>query len=190
MRLALPEPEGVPRSPRDLAPGIQHVGVSASGAGIYFADDLDRAIWLSLFVTTASRCQWRCVAVCLLTTHWHAIVEVPHASLAQGMHRLVGGYSKRFNARHERTGYLVRDRYWSRRKDDPAALLEAYRYVANNPVAASLADRPEDWRWSSYGAAVGVSEMYGFVDPSRVLGEFGATRRTQVQGLRRFVEAG
>ena len=179
----------MPRPPRDLAPGVQHIGVSAAGAAAYFVDDLDRAIWLRLFVAQASRYSWRCLAVCLLSTHWHAIVDVPDASLAQGMHRLVGGYSRRFNGRHARTGYLVRDRYWSRRKDDPAALLKAFHYVARNPVAPGLADRPEDWRWSSYGATVGVSEMFGFVDASDVLGEFGATRAAQIRGLRRFVDA-
>ena len=116
--------------------------------------------------------------------------RVPDASLARGMHRLVGGYSKRFNARHVRTGYLVRDRYWSRRKDTPSALLEAFRYVARNPVAAGLADRPEDWRWSSYATVVGISDTFRFVDATDVLGEFGATRRAQVRGLRRFVDAG
>jgi len=128
------------------------------------------------------------MAVCLLTTHWHAIVEVPDASLAVGMHRLVGAYSRRFNARHTRVGYLVRDRYWAKRKDDAGALLEAFRYVAKNPVAAGIVDRPEDWRWSSYGAAVGVSDLFGFVDPAPVLGEFGGTRKAQIRGLRSFVE--
>ncbi len=153
-------------------------------------DDLDRAIWLRLFVATAARHGWRSLAVCLLSTHWHAILDVPDASLARGMHDLVGGYSKRFNARHVRTGYLVRDRYWSRRKDTPSALLEAFRYVARNPVAAGLADRPEDWRWSSYATVVGISDTFRFVDAADVLGEFGATRRAQVRGLRRFVDAG
>ena len=180
----------MPRSPRDLAPGIQHIGVSAAGAALYFMDDLDRAVWMRLFAATVSQYRWRCVAVCLLSTHWHAIVDVPDGSLARGMHRLVGGYSRRFNARHVRTGYLVRDRYWSRRKDTPAGVLEAFRYVARNPVAAGLADRPEDWRWSSYGTVVGVSDMFGFVDATNVLGEFGATRQMQIQGLRRFVEGG
>jgi putative transposase len=186
----MPESEGVPRSPRDLAPGFQHLGVSASGSGLYFTDDLDRAVWLRLFAATVSRHGWRCLAVCLLSTHWHAIVDIPDRSLARGMHRLVGSYSRRFNARHTRAGYLVRDRYWSKRKDDSAALLEAFRYVARNPVAAGLVDRPEDWRWSSYGAAVGVSDMFSFVDPAPVLAEFGATRKAQLRGLRSFVEVG
>jgi REP element-mobilizing transposase RayT len=145
---------------------------------------------MRLFVTTVSRYRWRCLIVCLLSTHWHAIVDVPDGSLARGMHGLVGSYSRRFNERHVRTGYLVRDRYWARRKETVAAALGAFSYVARNPVAAGLADRPEDWRWSSYGATVGVSELFGFVDASDVLGEFGATRTAQVRGLRRFVEAG
>lgn len=184
----MPEPARMPRSPRDLDPGIRHLGVSAAGAALYFQDDLDRATWLRIFVATVSRYEWRCIAVCLLSSHWHAIVETPDMSLAQGMHGLVGGYSKRFNARHGRAGYLVRSRYWSRRKDSPAAVLEAFRYVAQNPVGAGLVDRPEDWRWSSYGAAVGVSAMYPFVDPTMVLGEFGSSRAVQIRGLRRFVE--
>lgn len=179
----------MPRAPRDLAPGIQHVGVSAAGSALYFHDDLDRAIWLRLFVSTISRYRWRCVAVCLLSTHWHAIVETPDGSLASGMHRLVGGYSRRFNARHVRAGYLVRGRYWSRRKESPAAVLEAYRYVARNPVTAGMVDRPEDWSWSSYGTTVRVSDTFGFVDAGDVLGEFGTRRAEQIQGLRRFVEA-
>jgi REP element-mobilizing transposase RayT len=179
----------MPRSPRDLGPGVRHVGVSAAGAAPYFQDDLDRAIWLRLFVATVSRCRWRCLEVCLLSTHWHAIVETRDSSLAVGMHRLVGGYSKRFNERHARAGYLVRGRYWSRRKDSRDALLEAFRYVARNPVAAGLVDRPEDWRWSSYGATVRVSDLFDFVDATDVLGEFGSTRAAQVRGLRRFVEA-
>jgi putative transposase len=180
----------VPRRPRDLAPGIQHVGVSAAGAAAYFEDERDRAVWLLLFVATVTRFGWRCIAVCLLTTHWHAILAVQDDSLGRGMHQLVGGYSKLFNERHMRAGYLVRDRYWSRRKDSPDALLEAYRYVAMNPVAAGLVERPEDWRWSSYGSTIGVSEMFGFVDAREVLGEFGTTRSSQVKGLRRFIELG
>ncbi len=177
------------RAPRDLAPGIQHIGVSAAGAGVYFNDDLDRAMWLRLFVSTIDRLAWRCIAVCLLSTHWHAIVDLPDESLAAGMHRIVGGYSKRYNQRHERTGYQVRGRYWSRRKETPEAVLQAFRYVARNPVGAGLVAVPEEWRWSSYATTIGASETFGFADPTDVLGEFGTTRPAQIRGLRRFVES-
>jgi len=179
----------VPRAPRDLAPGIQHVGNGAAGAAVYFQDDLDRLTWLRLFVATIDRFAWRCIAVCLLTTHWHAIIDLPDNSLSAGMHRLVGGYSRRFNDRHGRAGYLVRDRYWSRRKETPEAVLEAFRYVARNPVGAGLVQRPEDWLWSSYGKTIGVAGSFEFVNAADVLAEFGTTRIAQIRGVRRFVES-
>jgi putative transposase len=163
--------------------------VSATGSGLYFLDDLDRATWLRLFIDTADRFRWRCLAVCLLSTHWHALIDVPSGSLAKGMHRLVGGYTKRFNERHGRPGYLVRNRYWSRRKETAEEVLKAFRYVVRNPVGAGLVDRPEDWLWSSYGATVGVSDRFAFVDAADVLAEFGTTRASQIRGLRRFVDA-
>jgi putative transposase len=179
----------MPRPPRDLAPGIRHLGVSAAGSAHYFEDDLDRAIWLRLFVATLQRYEWRCIAVCLMSTHWHAMVDVPARSLPDGMHLLVGGYTKRFNGRRARSGYLVRGRYWAARKDAPAEVLAAFRYVARNPIEAGIVERAEDWRWSSYGTTIGVSEMFAFVDARDVLCEFGTARSTQIQGLRRFVES-
>jgi putative transposase len=163
--------------------------VSATGAGVYFHDDLDRTTWLRLFVSTIDRFAWRCIAVCLLSTHWHAIVDLPDDSLAAGMHRIVGGYSRRYNERHERAGYLVRDRYWSKRKQTPDSVLEAFRYVARNPVGAGLVRRPEDWRWSSYARTIGVAHTFGFVDAADVLAEFGTTPMAQIRGLRRFVDS-
>ena len=43
-------------------------------------------------------------------------------------------------------------------------------YVARNPVEAGIVSRPEDWRWSSFGTTVGVSDMFDFVDADDVLG--------------------
>lgn len=105
------------------------------------------------------------------------------------MHRLIGGYSRRFNERHERAGYLVRTRYWSRRKETSDAVLQAFRYLARNPLGAGLVQRPEDWPWSSYGKTIGVSSSFDFVDATDVLAEFGSTRIAQIAGLRRFVES-
>ena len=140
----------MPRPPRDLAPGIQHIGVGAAGPANYFRDDVDHLTWTRLFVRTLARHGWTCIAMCQLSTHWHALVDVPDDSLARGMHELNSEYTKDFNARHGRVGYLVRDRYWSRRKTTAEEILTAFRYDADNPVKAGIVKRPEEWHWSSY----------------------------------------
>ena len=132
---------------------------------------------------------WRCVGFCQMTTHWHALVEVSDSSLPAGMHWLNSEYSKAFNSRHGRVGYLVRDRYWSRRKEDEAALLTAYRYVADNPVRAGIVERAEDWPWSSFATTLGLSNAFSFVDATPILGALSPDRAAARRALRQFVNA-
>lgn len=57
-------------------------------------------------------------------------------------------YSRRINFREGWRGYLFQGRFASYPMDD-AHVMTAIRYVENNPVAAGMAARAEDWRWSS-----------------------------------------
>ena len=45
---------------------------------------------------------------CLMTTHYHLLVETPHGSLSRWMHRLLGSYPQWFNAAF---GHLWKGRY-------------------------------------------------------------------------------
>lgn len=180
----------MPRPPRDPGPGWFHLGVGASGPVDYFRDDVDRATWTRYFVRTLHRYGWRCAALCQMSTHWHGLVEVPDESLSVGMHFLNCCYSRSYNARHDRVGYVVRDRFWSRRKDDESALLTAYRYVVNNPVDAGAAASAETWLWSSYATTLGLADAFPFVDANAVLAAFSPDRDTALRALRSFVGGG
>jgi hypothetical protein len=177
----------VPRPPRDYAPGTFHLGTGASGPSPYFRDERDLAHWIRLFTKTARRYDWKVILVCPLTTHWHAIVETRDWSLPRGMHSLNCEWSKTFNTLHVRVGYLVRDRYWSRRKSTAEEILNAYTYAANNPVLAGLVSRAEDWQWSSFATTVGLAEGFEFVDGSDVLRYFGDDEVAARSALRQHV---
>jgi putative transposase len=177
----------MPRPPRDAAPGIHHVGTGAGGPAIYFRDDVDFATWTRLFATTVVRHGWIVVIVVAVHTHWHAIVEVHDHTLPEGMQYLNGEYSRAFNERHDRVGYLVPDRYWSRRKSTDTELVNAFCYDANNPVAAGIVSRAEDRPWSSYATTIGASDAFSFVDASRVVGQFGPNPPAARAALRAYV---
>jgi putative transposase len=66
------------------------------------------------------------------------------ATLAEAHRR----YSRRINFREGWRGYLFQGRFASYPMDD-AHLMTAVRYVENNPVAAKIVARAEDWHWSS-----------------------------------------
>ena len=177
----------MPRPPRDFAPGIHHIGSGASGPSQYYRDDIDHASWTRLFAATIRRYGWKCIIVVQLSTHWHAIVEVPDHSLPAGMQYLNGEHSREFNARHTRVGYLVRDRYWSRRKTTETELLNAFCYAANNPVLAGIVRRAEDWPWSSFATTIGLADSFSFVDAGIVLARFGRTPAEAAASLRHYV---
>ena len=170
---------------RDLSPGIHHVWVNATSHWDYFIDDVDRLTWLRLLVKVCARESWTTLAFCQMTTHVHVVVDVPGASLADGMRYLNREYSLDFNGRHGRAGYLVRKRYGNRRIQDGRDLLGTYAYVVLNPVNAGACSRPEDWRWSSYATTIGLTSDFSFVDARIAIAEAGGT----IEGLRRLVSA-
>jgi REP-associated tyrosine transposase len=175
----------VPSAPRDNAPGVHHIWVNATGNWSYFLDDVDRRRWLELIEHVSSKHAWIVPAFCQMTTHVHAIVDVPDDSLSLGMLYLSREYSKRFNARHDRVGRFVRRSFGSRRIADGRDLLGAYAYVVLNPVKERMCPRAEDWRWSSYATTLGLTRDFDFVDARVVLAELDGS----VEALRALVEA-
>jgi len=175
----------MPSPPRDIAPGLRHVWVNATGHERYYVDNDDRIVWIRLLTNVLDRLHWKCIAFCQLSTHVHLIVDVPDTSLPLGMKQLNMGYSKDFNARHDRVGQFVRSRYRSRRIVHGRDLVGAYAYVVLNPVLAGLCPRPEDWRWSSYGTTLRISDDFPFVEASLPVAEAGGS----TEALRRAVDA-
>jgi putative transposase len=115
---------------------------------IFFTDD-DRSAYLALIAQASKANGTLCLGWCLMDNHVHLIL-VPadedglRATLADAHRR----YSRTINFREGWRGYLFQGRFASYPMDD-AHLMAAIRYVENNPVAAKLVKRAEDWRWSS-----------------------------------------
>ncbi len=165
----------MPSPPRDCAAGLHHVWVNATGNWAYFIDDADRTTWIDLLEDVAGRHGWTVLAFCQMTTHVHAILGLPDDSLPHGMQYLSREYGRIFNLRHDRSGNLVRKRYGSRRVQDGRDLLITYPYVVLNPVKEGMCDRGEDWRWSSYAAALGLTRDFAFVNADLVVAELGGS---------------
>ena len=123
-----------------------------------------------------------------MTTHYHLVLDVGKDVLPKGMHSLSFRYASSFNARHAMKGHVHGRRYGARRLASEADLLEAFKYVARNPVEAMLCERPEHWVWSSYAATIGLATQHSFVDTRRVLSCFRGPLEFARAELRRFVE--
>jgi REP element-mobilizing transposase RayT len=175
------------RKPRLQVPGgIYHVTTGATGGAHFFVLDTDRRWLLSSFDAICTVREWRCIAYCLMGTHFHLLLQTKQPDLAAGMKALNAGYAQSFNRRHSRRGHFVADRYWSELVLSDRHLRESIRYVALNPVRAGLVTKPEQWPWSSYAQIV-RGRPAPPVDRDYLLGLFGGGQSLALDRLTRFV---
>lgn len=133
-----------------IAGGTYHVTSRGNRRQSIYHDDDDRRLFLVLRDQVVRRCRWRMLAYCLMTNHFHLLIETPAPNLSAGMHRLNGDYAKYFNARHSVDGHLFDRRFGSRLIETEEHLADTLRYIAFNPVEAGLCAHPREWRWSSF----------------------------------------
>src|SRR5437879_551241 len=95
----------------ELPGGVYHVTARGNARQDVFRDDADRFAFLDLFEEISSFANWRCHAYCLMTNHYHLLLETRDGVLAAGMRQLNGIYAQRFNRRHARVGHVFQGRY-------------------------------------------------------------------------------
>jgi hypothetical protein len=71
------------------------------------------------------------------------------------MKGLLQRFTQWFNRAHSRSGTLWEDRFKSVIVEDGVAARTISAYIDLNPVRAGMVKDPADYRWSSYGEAVG-----------------------------------
>jgi REP element-mobilizing transposase RayT len=75
--------------------------------------------------------------------------------LGEFMKGLLQRFTQWFNGRHKRTGTLWEQRFKSVIVESGTAARTMAAYIDLNPVRAGIVEDPAEYRWSSYGEAVG-----------------------------------
>ncbi len=169
---------------------LYHLTARGNARQPIFLDEQDRHNFLQILGKILSDCNGICHAYCLMTNHYHLLMETPEANLSQIMKQINGIYTQRFNRKHQRVGHVFQGRFKSIIVDKDAYLLELCRYIVLNPVRAGMIDDPGRYRWSSFKATAGIIKTPNFLSTDWILSQFAKTRpKAQIQ-YRRFVRAG
>src|SRR5438552_2402585 len=160
-----------------------------------FRDDLDRKSFLRALGAACQKTGWQVHAYCLMSNHFHLVVETPRANLVEGMKWLLGTYTMRLNRRHKLSGHLFAGRYKSLLVDEatPGYLRAVCDYVHLNPARAKLLgkrERLQKYRWSSYPSYLrGRQNREAWLCCDRLLGEHGLLKdspRSRLEFARRM----
>jgi REP element-mobilizing transposase RayT len=174
----------------EFASALYHVTARGDGREDIYRADGDRRLFLDVLGGVYRRCNWTVHAYCLMTNHYHLLVETPDANLSKGMRELNGVYTQRFNRTYDRVGHVFQGRYKAIVVQKETYLLELARYVVLNPVRARMIDAPGEWPWSSYRAMIGEATAPDWLETRWVLCAFGETETEAVARYTQFVAQG
>jgi REP element-mobilizing transposase RayT len=105
----------------------------------------------------------------LMDNHYHIVIETPQGNLLKVMHCLNSGYTGYFNRKYNRSGHLFQGRYKAIIVDKENYLLELSRYIHLNPIRAGIAEKPEDYAWSSYPGYILTGRSKPWIEYSWIL---------------------
>ena len=163
---------------------IYHVMSRGNRRQDIYLDDVDRQDFLKTLAEACQKTGWQIHAYCLMSNHYHLVVETPNANLVAGMAWLQSAYTIRLNHRHKLIGHVLSGRYKAQLVESSGNgyLRSACDYVHLNPARAGLLKAPERllaYPWSSFGFYLAAPEHRPtWVRVDRLLGEHGLQQDT------------
>ncbi len=148
----------------DQTDSVHHVMARTVEGRPLFADDSDRAAFVSRLSDACSGSSTAVIAWALMDNHLHLLVRCGDRPLSQFMQIVLGGYARYFNDRHRRKGHLFQGRFKSILVNDSLYLLTAVRYIHLNPVAAGIVadlDELDVYPWTGHRALIGGCRIEG-----------------------------
>ncbi|MBI5872970.1 MAG: transposase [Candidatus Omnitrophica bacterium] len=149
-----------------------------------FLNDRDYQKFLEYISLAKAKFHFHVYAYCLLTNHYHLLLETTQANISKVMHYINGSYTTYYNTKRKRSGHVFQGRFKSLVVDKDSYFLELSRYIHLNPVKAKIAEIPEAYLWSSYLGYMGKK------DPLLVLDRIKQCLDMDMNQYRQFVLQG
>ncbi len=170
-------------------PGAFYHVINRGNAGeAIFKSDRDYAKFTEYLETTTARFAIRIHTYCLMTNHYHLLVETPEANLSQTIKWINVSYATYFNRKRHRRGHLFQGRYKAILVDADAYLKHLSRYIHLNPLRANMVKQHDAYPWSSYRAFIGKSPTPAWLETNWLLSLFGKQKKRAARSYQLFVE--
>ncbi|WP_462323982.1 transposase [Desulfoplanes sp.] len=109
------------------------------------------------------------------------------SSLSEFVKDIKQNFSRYYNKKNGRKGYLWGDRFKSVIVQDGRTLVNCLAYIDLNPVRANIVKRPEKYRWSSLGYHVQANNQGGFLSLDLGMADWGVEKGERLRRYRGFV---
>jgi putative transposase len=129
----------------------------------------------------------RISACCLMTNHYHLLVQTPDGNLSRCMRHINGVYTQRYNSQYGYDGQLFRGRYKAILVGGDRYLLQLVRYIHNNPLRAGIVKSAEQYEWSSHRGYLSSAKKWGWLHKQFILSMFAKDSKHRLRAYRSFM---
>ena len=163
-----------------------HVMNHGRRADKIFLDATDFRTFFELLIASAELWNVRIAAFCLLSNHYHILLQTPDANLSRFMRHVDGVYTQYFNRIHHCDGQLFRGRYKSILVDADSYLLQLVKYIHRNPLKMEGV-KTLDYKWSSHRGYVSVEKKWEWLYKDFIFDMLTKDKRYQHRAYQEFM---
>lgn len=157
---------------------LYHVIARGNEQKKIYSTDKDREKFLDYVQRAHERFGVKIHAYCLMSNHYHLLIETPQANLSRGMQCINSGYTTYYNLKQKRAGHLFQGRYRAILVEKDVYLQELSRYIHLNPVRKKIVENPEEYQWGSYQYYLGRNKKIPeYMEIKTILELFGNKER-------------
>jgi REP element-mobilizing transposase RayT len=126
-------------------------------------------------------------AFALMTNHAHILLKSGPDGISTCMSRLLAGYAKFFNRRHQRVGHLFRNRYKSIICQEETYFTKLLAFIHLSPFWAGLVESLDQYLRCGHAVVMNTLRC-DWMDREYVLHFFGSKERSALKASLRFLE--
>lgn len=163
----------MPRASRKKNPeAIYHVMAHSISEFDLFPSNSDKDYFLDLLHKFNDKYNCKIYAFCLMSNHYHIIIDTCGFDISKYMKSLNQSYVKFINKKYNRKGHLLTERFNSKIISTDDYLLTVSAYIHNNPKdLPDYSGKEFDYPYSSMGIYLGKTyDKRSLIDTAYVLG--------------------
>jgi len=140
----------MPRKERYQEAGYYHIINRGVERRLIFLEPQDYDFFSDLLLKLTKEYDIIIHAYCLMTNHYHILLETKQINLSKAMQFVNDKYAKYFNKKYSRSGHLWQGRYKSYPLFDDAHFWIVAKYIERNPIKANMVQDVELYKYQSF----------------------------------------
>ncbi len=138
------------RKERLQEPGIYHIINRGVEKRNIYLEPQDYEFFLDLVLKCSKDYDITIHAFCLMTNHYHLLLETKEINLSKATQFINEKYSKYFNKKYIRSGHLWQGRFKSYALYDDAHFWIVVKYIERNPIKANMVNEVSNYKYQSF----------------------------------------